>query len=146
MDIFYYITKEIKYNNSFLNVGSHYLPYVQNFKDFWTNYVCIENENYFEISELFYLFTEKYYIKTLHESMMYDLIQYYYPDIKIENNCIQISCSLWNKKKDVLSFLNTYKEKEKNEFDKNELYKLYCNEYKDKKRVSKQYFINLINQ
>jgi hypothetical protein len=65
-------------------VGSHYLPYVQNFKDFWTEYIFIsENENHFEISELFHLFTEKYSIYSINESMIYDLIQYYYPDLKI---------------------------------------------------------------
>ena len=148
LDIFYYITQQIKYSNSFLNVGSHYLPYVQNFKDFWTNYISI-GDNHFEISELFHLFTEKYSIHTINESMLYDLIQYYYPDVKIENNSIQISCSLWNKRKDVLTFLNEYKNtiahanSEEKITDKNELYRLYCNEYKDKKRVSKHYFMNV---
>jgi len=142
VDIFFYITQKIKYNNYFLNVGSHYLPYVQNFKDFWSNYITI-GDNQFEISELFYLFTEKYNIKTINESMLYDLIQYYYPDVKIENNSIQITCSLWNKKKEVLTFLNDYKEKNQMHIDKNELYKIYCNENKDKKKVSKQYFMNI---
>ena len=80
--------------------------------------------------------------------MLYDLIQHYYPDVKIENNSIQISCSLWNKKKEVLLFLNEQKSKESIEpsisIDKNELYKLYCNQHKDKKKVSKQYFMNLM--
>jgi hypothetical protein len=153
LDIFYYITQKIRYNNSFLNVGSYYLPYVQNFKDFWTNYIYIGNstgnsigDNHFEISELFHLFTEKYSIHTINESMLYDLIQHYYPDVKIENNSIQISCSLWNKRKDVLTFLNEYKNSNSDITDKNELYRLYCNEFKDKKRVSKHYFMNLMNE
>jgi hypothetical protein len=73
---------------------------------------------------------------------MYDLIHYYYPEVKIEDKFIQnIGCVLWNKKKDVLDFLETHNKEEQSI----NLYTMYCAEYKDKKRVSKNYFMNILN-
>ena len=135
-DVLAHIASKIKYNTHFTNVGSHFLPYVQNFKEFWTKYIHTDDGNY-EINELFTLFVEQYNIKNINENNMYDLIQYYYPDVKIEDKYIQnIGCVLWNKKRDVLDFL------ERNTDKDNNLYAKYCNEYK--RRVSKQFFMNLI--
>ena len=66
------------------------------------------------------------------------------PEIKIEDKYIQnIGCVLWNKKRDVLDFLEQHSKKtEINESVS--LYSLYCSEFKDKKRVSKNYFMNLL--
>lgn len=134
-DVLAHIASKIKYNTHFTNVGSHFLPYVQNFKEFWTKYIHTDDGNY-EINELFTLFVEQYNIKNINENNMYDLIQYYYPDIKIEDKYIQnIGCVLWNKKRDVLEFLERNSEKDN-------LYAKYCNEYK--RRVSKQFFMNLL--
>jgi hypothetical protein len=143
-DVLAYIASKIKYNIFFMNVGSHYLPYVQNFKDFWTKYIYSDEGNY-EINELFTLFVDQCNIKNINENNMYDLIHYYYPEIKIEDKYIQnIGCTLWNKKRDVLEFLEKYKNDNKdNKINGLELYALYCQE-KDK-RVSKHYFMNLLN-
>jgi hypothetical protein len=139
-DILSHIASKINYNVFFINVGSHYLPYVQNFKDFWVKYIYSDEGNY-EINELFGLFVEQYNIKNINENNMYDLIHYYYPEIKIEDKFIQnIGCVLWNKKKDVLEFLETHKEEQSIN-----LYSVYCSEFKDKKRVSKNYFMNILN-
>jgi hypothetical protein len=136
-DVLAHIASKIKYNSYFTNVGSHFLPYVQNFKDFWTKYIHTDEGNY-EINELFTLFVEQYNIKNINENNMYDLIQYYYPDVKIEDKFIQnIGCVLWNKKRDVLDFL----ERNKDKTDLN-LYAKYCNEYK--RRVSKHFFMNFL--
>ena len=135
-DVLSHIASKIKYNVYFTNVGSHFLPYVQNFKEFWTKYIHTDDGNY-EINELYTLFVEQYNIKNINENNMYDLIQYYYPDVKIEDKYIQnIGCVLWNKKRDVLEFL------ERNKDINNDLYAKYCNEYK--RRVSKQFFMNLL--
>ena len=140
-DILAHIASKIKYNTFFTNVGSHYLPYVQNFKDFWVKYIYSDEGNY-EINELFTLFVEQYNIKNINENNMYDLIHYYYPEVKIEDKFIQnIGCVLWNKKKDVLDFLETHKKEDQSI----NLYSMYCAEFKDKKRVSKNYFINILN-
>lgn len=137
-DVLSHIASKINYNTHFTNVGSHYLPYVQNFKDFWTKYIHSDEGNY-EINELFTLFVEEYNIKNINENNMYDLIQYYYPEVKIEDKYIQnIGCVLWNKKKDVLDFLENHNK----EMNGLELYSLYCQ--KNDKRVSKHYFMNLI--
>ena len=139
-DVLSYIASKVKYITYFTNVGSHYLPYVQNFKEFWTKYIHTDDGNY-EMNELFTLFVEEYNIKNINENNMYDLIHYYYPEVKIEDKYIQnIGCTLWNKKKDVLDFLDIHKHKDK--MNGIELYSLYCQE-KDK-RVSKNYFMNLI--
>ena len=138
-DILAYIASKVKYNTFFTNVGSYHLPYVQNFKEFWTKYIYTDEENY-EMNELFTLFVEQYNIKNINENNMYDLINYYYPEVKIEDKFIQnIGCTLWNKKKDVLEFLEKHNKTKMNGLD---LYTLYCQE-KDK-RVSKNYFMNLI--
>ena len=140
-DILSHIASKIKYNTFFINVGSHYLPYVQNFKDFWVKYIYSDEGNY-EINELFTLFVEQYNVKNINENNMYDLIHYYYPEVKIEDKFIQnIGCVLWNKKKDVLDFLETHNKEDQSI----NLYSIYCAEYKDKKRVSKNYFINILN-
>ena len=142
-DVLSHIASKVKYNTFFTNVGSHYLPYVQNFKEFWTKYIHTDDGNY-EMNELFTLFVEQYNIKNINENNMYDLIHYYYPEIKIEDKYIQnIGCVLWNKKRDVLDFLEQHSKKtEINESVS--LYSLYCSEFKDKKRVSKNYFMNLL--
>jgi hypothetical protein len=138
-DVISHIASKIKYNTFFTNVGSHYLPYVQNFKDFWIKYIHSDEGNY-EINELFTLFVEQYNIKNINENNMYDLIHYYYPEVKIEDKYIQnIGCVLWNKKKDVLDFLQLHTESKMNG---SELYTLYCQ--KNDKRVSKNYFMNLV--
>jgi hypothetical protein len=140
-DILSHIASKINYNTFFINIGSHYLPYVQNFKDFWVKYIYSDEGNY-EINELFTLFVEQYNIKNINENNMYDLIHYYYPEVKIEDKFIQnIGCVLWNKKKDVLDFLHTHKKEDQSI----NLYSIYCSEYKDKKRVSKNYFMNILN-
>ena len=137
-DVLAHIASKLNYNSYFTNVGSHYLPYVQNFKDFWTKYIHSDEGNY-EINELFTLFVEQYNIKNINENNMYDLIQYYYPEVKIEDKYIQnIGCVLWNKKKDVLDFLEAHNKN----INGLELYSLYCQ--KNDKRVSKNYFMNLI--
>ena len=141
-DILSHIASKIKYNMFFTNVGSYYLPYVQNFKDFWTKYIYSDEGNY-EMNELFTLFVEQYNIKNINENNMYDLIHYYYPEVKIEDKYIQnIGCILWNKKRDVLDFLETYKNEKEGNMN---LYSIYCNCYKDKKKVSKNYFMNILN-
>ena len=115
-----------------------YLPYVLSFKEFWNKYIYTDENNY-EINELFILFTDTFNIKNIDEQVMYDLIKYYFPDIQIEGKFIlHIGCTLWNKKKDVTTFLLNHKDS-----DKNDLYSIYCSECKEK-RVNKQYFMSFI--
>lgn len=122
----------------YMNCTSMFLPYVDQFKDFWDKYMYFDtNEYYFEISEILKLFVETYKDITLEEQHLGELIQYYYPDkLIIDNKINQMGCTLWNKKKEIDLFLI----KNKCNIDSNELYSMYCNEFTNKKIVSKIYF------
>jgi hypothetical protein len=115
-----------------------FLPYVHQFKDFWEKYMYIDDdEYYFEISEILKLFVDVYKDDNVEEHNIVELIQYYYPDKSLVDNKInKIGCTLWNKKKEI----DIYLSKHKCNIDSNEMYSMYCNEYSNKKIVSKIYF------
>ena len=126
----------------YLNISSLFLPYVNDFKDFWSKYMYIDYTEYdYEISEIFLLFIETYKDKMVDEQIITDIINYYYPQHIITDNKIKhIGCTLWNKKKEIDTFLLG-----KNELDVNELYELYSTSFKNKKKISKIYFLNYYN-
>jgi hypothetical protein len=136
------ITKELgMVDGYYLNVSSLYLPYVYDFKDFWNKYMYVDYSEFdYEISEIFQLFVETYKDKLINEQIITDIINYYYPHILIENKIKHIGCTLWNKKKEIDTFLLN-----KTNTDINELYHLYCSNFKNKKKVSKTYFSNYYN-
>jgi len=124
----------------FMNVNSLFLPYVEQFKTFWTKYIYEDNSE-FEIGELLKLFMENTKCKyEISEEIIKDLIKYYYPSINIdEKNIYKIGCVLWNKKKQIDDFLG-----KNNSNDINEMYNLYA-DYKNGHTVSKQYFIDYVS-
>ena len=146
IDIHNYISKKIMYHNGYyINATSMFLPYVNEFKDFWNKYMFFDESEYeFEISEIFQLFIEICKDKYIEEYNIFDIIQYYYPSIICNDKKIyQMGCSLWNKKREIDSFLL----KKKNvdiHIDINDLYLIYCNEFFNKKKVSKSYFSQYI--
>jgi hypothetical protein len=124
-----------------MNVNSLFLPYVEQFKTFWSKYI-FEDKSEFEIGEFLKLFMENTKCKyEINEEIIKDLIKYYYPSTSIdEKNIYRIGCVLWNKKKQIEDFL------EKNtSLDMNELYNLYIEYYKNTHTVSKQYFIEYVS-
>ena len=133
-----YISKEVTlYEGNYSNITSMFLPYVNDFKDFWSKYMYNDDTEYtFEINEIFQLFIEKYKDKPIDEQMINDIIKYYYPYVIVNNKVIKIGCTLWNKKKEIDSFLSN-----KTIIDVHELYHLYCSEFKNNKKVSKNYFL-----
>jgi hypothetical protein len=133
-----YISKEISlYDGNYLNVTSMFLPHVNDFKDFWSKYMYNDDSEYsFEMNEIFQLFIEKNKDKLIDEQMINDIIKYYYPYVIVNNKVIKIGCTLWNKKKEIDSFLSN-----KTIIDVHELYHLYCIEFKNNKKVSKNYFL-----
>ena len=137
-DFHEYISKELTlYEGNYLNVTSMFLPYVNDFKDFWSKYMYNDESEYsFEINEIFQLFIEKYKDKPIDEQMINDIIKYYYPYVIANNKVIKIGCTLWNKKKEIDGFLSN-----KHILDVHELYHAYCNEFKNNKKVSKNYFL-----
>ena len=125
-----------------MNVNSLFLPYVEQFKTFWTKYIYEDNSE-FEIGELLKLFMENTKCKyEISEEIIKDLIKYYYPSIRMdEKNIYNIGCLLWNKKKNIDEFLL------KNSCnDINEMYNLYT-DFKNghTHTVSKQYFIDYVS-
>ena len=125
------------YDGYYLNVSSMFLPYVNEFKDFWSKYMYVDETEYeFEINEIFQLFSETYKDKLVDEQTIIDLIKYYYPDVMINDKIRRHGSTLWNKKKEIDAFLIN-----KTVTDVNDLYFEYCNEFKNKRKVSKTYFL-----
>lgn len=124
-------------SNYFIGVTSIYLPYVINFKEFWNTYISYEEDDEYEISELLTLYSTIYKDKITYIEFK-NLIRYYNPHVNIikDKNIINIKCSLWDKKEDIL--LYNFKN-----ININDLYKKYCNS-SNKYKVSKNYFIKYI--
>jgi hypothetical protein len=135
-----HISNKIKYyEGNYYDVSSMFLPYVNDFRDFWSKYMFNDDTEYeFEISEILQLFIETYKDKFVDEQMIHELIQYYYPTNYINNKVDKIGCTLWNKKKEIDVFLKNTTVVGVNV---NDIYHLYCNEFKNKKKVSKNYFL-----
>ena len=123
-----------------------FLPHVQNFKEFWNKYIFVDEDDY-EINEVLLMFADIYNMKNMDEHVIFDLLQHYYPDIKIEGKTIHhIGCTLWNKKNDINTFIKTLDSNSSNQ-DSNkdiDIYSLYCVQFKNKKKVSKSYFMRFI--
>jgi hypothetical protein len=135
-----HISNKIKYyEGNYYDVSSMFLPYVNDFRDFWSKYMFNDDTEYeFEISEILQLFIEAYKDKFVDEQMIHELIQYYYPTNYINNKVDKIGCTLWNKKKEIDVFLKNVTIVGVNV---NDIYHLYCNEFKNKRKVSKNYFL-----
>lgn len=111
--------------DSYLDITSTYLPLVAKFIKFWdTTMMCeVGCDSELEVDELLALFKQfnsgKQNNVHLTESLLLDLIHHFYPETTIiENKFIQqMTCTLWDKRTDVLNAL--------------ELFKLKCSEQED---------------
>jgi ASC-1-like (ASCH) protein len=145
-------------SDNFNNYTSISLPVVSNFIKFWDEIIIQdENEYYLEIEELCALFKiwsgKPLDIK---EEVVINLIKHFYIDIVIEEKFIYgISCSLWNKKEDIILFLKYKLESGPISISTYDLYKEYSTEYSieynkknNKKKsiiIGKMYFDIFIN-
>lgn len=146
IDVQNYISTKIEYTvPSFLNINSRFLPYVEQFNDFWSKYMYVDESEYpFEMNDILKIFMETYkYKKNIDVQIVTDLIQYYYPTIEItEQKYInKVGCVLWNKKKEIDTFLL-----KQESTDINELYRIYSETSKTGRNISKQYFIDYYNE
>ena len=113
--------------DSFIGISSKQIPFIKRFVSFWEQsieMVQYESEEYeFKINEISFLFKkwcsqkgEPY--KPIHDKQIMDLICYFFPDIKVENEkyIYKIKCNLWNKHEDIQLGLEHFKlnMKEKN--------------------------------
>lgn len=104
--------------DSFIGICSEHLPSIQQFIQFWTETISIDdNEIDFEIDEIIIIFkqwceTKREISTTLNDKQILDLISYYYPDIEIEKDkyICKIKCSLWDKQIDIQVALDNLKD------------------------------------
>jgi hypothetical protein len=104
--------------DSFIGICSEHLPSIQQFIQFWTETISIDdNEIDFEIDEIIIIFkqwceTKREISSTLNDKQILDLISYYYPDIEIEKDkyICKIKCSLWDKQIDIQVALDNLKD------------------------------------
>jgi hypothetical protein len=122
------------------------IPFVSSFIDFWQeNFEFDENENYFELNEVLFLF-KKYDKRKKHnvnEQILQEIIINYFPNIEIINNKIihNLTCKLWNKKAEIDLFLKKSKVNIKTD-SLNSIYKQYCKTKTkfENLKISKKYF------
>lgn len=123
-------------DDTFIDITSDYLPNVRWFKSFWDLCVIKDDSDSYEIDEIYSLYPRKININNFTK-----LINYYYPDLVIENGktIVGVKCLLWDKKKDIKKYMDPHK-------NVDELYLEYTKKAKRSKIiVDKQYFKNYYN-
>lgn len=143
-----------KYNSEtdvLMESTSKFLPVVSKFISFWNeNIITSDNDNdELEIDEISALLQHNNKVN-MNEKTVIDLIKHYYPDSFIEEDkyIYNVKCKLWDKRKDIISFVNKLKkngtlEQDIQEISIHELYQHYLNE-KKKFTVSKKFFERFI--
>lgn len=131
----------------FLHITSHYLPEVRIFSEFWNTYfINTDDENEYEIDEVYNLLQSYKKTPSISEDNLLELIKYYYPDVDIEDNkyILNVSTSLWDKKKEMDYFLLN---KDTISTSTEDLYNEYIKQTPNsKKRISKRYFAKFVNE
>jgi hypothetical protein len=148
-----YFRNKLSYNetlDTYQDITSVNLPIVGNFIEFWDATISedvIESE--IEIDELTKIFKNWKIEKNqnIDEDFLLDLIKHFYPEIGIEDNkyILNIKCSLWNKREEVINSLEIFKLSYKGFSDKsiqsiNQIYQTYADINKGKWIVSKRYY------
>lgn len=116
----------------FLNVSSRYLPMEREFFNFWdTNLIEDKDDNELEIEEICALF--KSYNKSFSPTEEYVLriIKHFFPHVEIVESkyVLNMSCKLWDKRKDIISSFRFIREKmdEDSPFiSLDQVYEMYC--------------------
>ena len=137
-----------KNNNNNILTGYYSLqtPAIYIFKEFWEeNFSNCDNEYYFEINEILYIFNKYNKKYNLNENMIQIIIQNYYNIEVIDNKIInKIKCKLWNKKEEIDTFLKINNININSNF--NTIYKLYNISSSKHYKISKKYFSNYIKE
>jgi len=138
----------------FNGVFSKFIPEIQRFNQFWDETMNEdEGESNLELGEVRQLFNKwggSHF--SMSDTHMIDLIQYFYPNVLIENDKYiqEIRCSLWDKKADIkkalAEFRKTVTESDISVYD---AYVFYCKYNKTKKTlqiVHKSYFEKYVSE
>ena len=113
------LIENLTYNKDeeqFINVSSKHLKYVSLFCEWWSKNIYDCSNNHYEVSELCFIYNNwlqsKSETKHLTENKIFSIIQYFYPNYKIENAkyILNISCISWNKQEDIMNFVNNLKQ------------------------------------
>jgi hypothetical protein len=151
--------------DSFLQLTSKHLPLVARFKDFWMQTITVNqnDEDELEIDEMTALFKQHHHhqLQQLEQpspqlqshnhtdAAFLGLIRHFYPDVVIENDkyLMHTSCSLWNKRGDVLAAMHDYVASTTAQPTPYKAYEFYCQQQRLKHKnnsnvlnVSKKYF------
>lgn len=109
------LKSRLKYNEEkegFIDYTSIKIPFVSKFLVFWDETIKEDtNEYYLEIDEICILFKNysgiSYKNNDINDLSLINIIKHFYPEIIIDGSYITgISCTLWNKQQDIISFLN----------------------------------------
>jgi hypothetical protein len=109
------LKSKLKYNEEkegFLDYTSTKIPFVSKFLFFWDETITEDtNEYYLEIDEICILFKNytgiSYKNNDINDLSLINIIKHFYPDVIIDGSYITgISCNLWNKQQDIITFLN----------------------------------------
>jgi|LakMenEpi03Aug12_release.lakeMendotaPanAssembly.Ray.scaffolds.fasta_scaffold48892_6 hypothetical protein len=160
-------------SDSFINITSKYLPIESDFIKFWEKTIVIDDQNTLintfeentifeeelEIDELCMLF--KTWVKqnseetllssgNISEENVVKILKHFFPNVEIieDKFVLNISCTMWNKSKDIIkSFEFIKNELKKNDFvalisfdDAYNYYFKFCNSKSYKFIISKRYF------
>jgi len=138
----------IEETDMFNNVTSIHLPVVSQFIHFWDTYITEEDDTEIEVDELLRMFRKSSKTNQMQnniaDTLMIELVKHYYPDIEIveDKYILNVRCSLWDKRSDVIVSLELFCNNEvqsiKSLYDAYEFYS-YMNQNNDC-IVSKRYF------
>jgi hypothetical protein len=150
----------IEASDTFQGIFSKFMPEIQNFVQFWDDtMVEDDNEQGLELEEIRYMFY-KYSNFSITDDQIIDLIQYFYPNVIIENDKYiqEIRCSLWDKHnnmKKIFDVIRTEWSDKDNDLSVYDAYLYYCKRYKKHKVngtsdigliVHKSYFENYVTK
>lgn len=135
--------------DGFIDLTSTKIPFVSKFLNFWDETMKEDsNEYYLEIDEICILFKNysniSYKNTDINDLSLINIIKHFYQEVIIDGTYISgISCNLWNKQQDIITFL-TKKVNSKTDQNYISLYELY-NDYlitckKNMILISKNYF------
>jgi hypothetical protein len=161
--------------DSFLQLTSKHLPLVARFKDFWTQTITVNTHPHdaceLEIDEFTALFKQHHHQHQQQlvqsgqitpqlqshnhtDAALLGLIRHFYPDVAIENDkyLMHVSCSLWDKRGDVLAAMQECAAAHSTSY---KAYEFYCHHQRLKNKnnatgphhliVSKKYFEKIYN-
>ena len=139
-----------KSTNILNNFYSFDIPYVSLFIDFWNeHFVYDENEFYFELNEVLFLFNkyDKHKKHNVNEMILQEIIQNYFSQYKIisHKNIHNLKCKLWDKREEIDTFIVKQKVDIRSQ-SISFLYKAYCKSKTkfDNLKISKKYFTQYI--